>query len=128
MTDGPVRAVTRPILPSADLTVTAGFYARFGFVELGRWPQEYLILTDPHDIELHFWFNPDVTRWTNDVACWIGFDDPADALRLYAEWSSVAIAEPAVLNAPSQDGHLVEFQLIDVHGNLLRVGAPSAAR
>ena len=37
-------AVTIPILPSADFDVTAGFWADFAFAEVGRWPDEYLIL------------------------------------------------------------------------------------
>ncbi|MGZ4472866.1 MAG: hypothetical protein ACXVXM_12940 [Nocardioidaceae bacterium] len=123
-------AKTRPILPSADLAATAGFYARLGFAEAGRWPDEYAIVRGPHDIELHFWFDPDVTRWTNDVACWIGFDDPDDVRALHDEWATATLPEPATLNDVTDDGRLTEFQLIDPHGNLLRVGAlsRSAAR
>lgn len=119
-----MNAVTRPILPSADLSTTWAFYDRLGFAEIGRWPAEYLIVADDHDIELHFWCNPRVDRLTNDVACWIGFTDEADVHRLHADWAAVGVSEPAVLNPPTSIGHLTEFQLIDLHGNLLRVGAP----
>lgn len=119
-----MNAVTRPILPSADLAATSTFYGRLGFTELGRWPDEYLIIQDDHGIELHFWCNPRVDRWTNDVACWVGFADEADVRRLHADWAKVGVSEPAVLNPPESMGHLTEFQLIDLHGNLVRVGAP----
>jgi hypothetical protein len=121
-----VRATTRPILPSADLAATAACYAPLGFREVGLWPEEYLILAGPHDIELHFWCNPRVNRWTNDVACWVGFDRAADVRRLHAAWSRAQVSAPARLNAPSSMGHLVEFQLIDLFGNLVRVGALAA--
>lgn len=124
MPDDVGRAVTRPILPSADLAATSRFWSRLGFAEIGLWPGEYLIVRDPHDIELHFWHNRKVSRWTNDVACWVGFASPEQVRALYAIWSTVPIETPAVLNPPRAQGHLVEFQLIDPHGNLVRVGAP----
>jgi hypothetical protein len=123
-----VTAVTRPILPSADLAATSMFYARLGFAEIGRWPDEYLILRDDHDIELHFWCKPTVNRWTNDVACWIGFASEAAVHRLHGDWAAVGVPDPAVLNPPTSIAHLTEFQLIDLHGNLLRVGAPRTDR
>ena len=119
-----MKAVTRPILPSADLAATSQLYGRLGFVETGRWPGEYLIVADHHDIELHFWYHRQVSRWTNDVACWIGFADEVAVHALHADWAAVGVPGPAVLNPPTSVGHLTEFQLIDLHGNLLRVGAP----
>jgi catechol 2,3-dioxygenase-like lactoylglutathione lyase family enzyme len=116
-------AVTRPILPSGDLDRTDAFYGPLGFEVVGRWPDEYLILTGPDDIELHFWHKPDVSRWTNDVACWIGYPDVDALRRRHAAWAAVQIPEPATLNEPGDmSGHLVEFQLIDLFGNLLRLG------
>jgi hypothetical protein len=118
-------AVTRPILPSADLDATTAFYAPLGFDVRGHWPQEYLILAGPDAIELHFWQNPRVDRWTNDVACWVGYRSPADVQRRHDAWAAVGVAEPASLRDVDGAGPLVEFQLIDLHGNLLRVGAPA---
>lgn len=119
-------AVTRPILPSADLDATEAFYAGLGFAASGRWP-EYLIVAGPDGIELHFWHNPGVDRWTNDVACWIGYPSVEAVHRRYADWSTRPLSPPAQLNPPDDmAGHLVEFQLIDLFGNLLRVGAVKA--
>ena len=117
-------AVTRPILPSSDFDRAVAFYAPLGFEVVGRWPEEYLILSGPDGIELHFWYDPSVDRWTNDVACWIGYPDVDAVRRRHAAWAAVPIPAPATLNDPDDmSGHLVEFQLIDVFGNLLRVGA-----
>ena len=99
------------------------FYEPLGFNVLGRWP-DYLIISGPDGIELHFWHDPDVDRWTNDVACWIGYPSVNAVQRRHAAWSRAPLPEPAQLNEPNDmTGHLVEFQLIDVHGNLLRLGA-----
>lgn len=118
-------AVTRPILPSADLDATAAFYAPLGFAVDGHWEREYLILTGPDGIELHFWFNPGEDRWTNDVACWVGYPTAQQVHDRYRAWSATGVAAPADLRPPRDDGRLVEFQLIDLHGNLVRVGALS---
>lgn len=118
-------AVTRPILPSADLDATVAFYGPLGFVSTGHWPREYLILAGPDDIELHFWYRPTVDRWTNDVACWIGYRSTAELVARFEAWSSLGVPPLAHLRPPKDDGRLTEFPLIDLHGNLLRLGALS---
>ena len=120
--DGFATAVTRPILPSADFPATVAFYETLGFDVTGQWP-DYLIISGPDGIQLHFWHKPDVNRWTNDVACWIGYPSVNAVRRRHAAWSQVRVPPPAQLNEPLEAGHLVEFQLIDLHGNLLRIGA-----
>ena len=120
---GVMGAETIPILPSADFDLSASFWAEFGFVELGRWP-DYLILGHPQlEIELHFWLNSKVDRWTNDVACYVRFDSPDAAVACHAGWSRIAVPEPAVLSSPkSEPWGAVEFHVIDVNGNLVRFG------
>lgn len=117
-------AVTIPILPSADFDVTARFWTALGFAELGRWPAEYLILRhDDHAIELHFWYQADLDRWTNDVACYVRFPSRTEAEACHAGWPTVAVAEPARLSEPlPDDDGSVEFHVIDPHGNLVRLG------
>lgn len=119
-------ALTIPILPSADFDATAGFWAHLGFAEIGRWPAEYLILRhEPLAIELHFWSNPGVDRWTNDVGCYVRFDGPAEAAACRASWNGVELPAPGELS-PLRHGPAgppsVEFHVIDVHGNLVRLG------
>ena len=123
VTDALTTAVTRPILPSADLDATQAFYRTLGFDQSGRWP-DYLIIVGPDEIELHFSHKPDADRWTNDVACWIGYPSVRAVYRRYEDWSVLPLLPPAQLNSPDdRASHLVEFQLIDIHGNLLRLGA-----
>jgi hypothetical protein len=116
-------AVTIPILPSADFDVTAGFWSGLGFTETGRW-DDYLILRHAGlGIELHFWADPQVDRWTNDVACYVRFDTPQQAVDAHAGWATAPIPHPATLSAPQHESWgAVEFHVIDPHGNLVRLG------
>jgi hypothetical protein len=118
-------AVTIPILPSADFDVTSSFWAGFGFEEIGRWPGDYLIVRHQHlAIELHFWSDPSVDRWTNDVACYVRFDTPDEARQCHDGWRDVVVEEPARLSEPAEGPApgSVEFHVIDLHGNLVRLG------
>jgi hypothetical protein len=117
-------AVTIPILPSADLDVTSDFWAGLGFAETGRWPSEYLILRHAgFGIELHFWHDTDVDRWSNDVACYVRFDTPDQARAAHAAWAGEQIPEPAELSEPQEEpSGAVEFHVLDPHGNLVRLG------
>ena len=117
-------AIAIPILPSADFDRTAGFWALFGFAEAARWDAEYLILGHAEfGVELHFWYHPGVDRWRNDVGCFIRFDTVAEAQVCHAAWSPVEVPEPAVLNPLATDDRgAVEFQVIDLDGNLVRLG------
>lgn len=117
------RPTTIPILPSADLPATARFYAGLGFREAGHWPTEYLILVHEVGIELHFWMGDTVDRWTNDVACYVRFPTAADARALHDAWAAIGVPHPADLRPPRGTAYgLLEFALIDLHGNLVRVG------
>ena len=117
-------AVAIPILPSADFDVTACFWHDFGFRENGRWVDEYLVLRhDALGIELHFWFDPGVDRWTNEVACYVRFDSPDEALACHTGWAHLEVAHPAAFSSPDIRPHgATEFHVIDLHGNLVRFG------
>lgn len=117
-------AITIPILPSPDFDGTAMFWAEFGFREIGRWVDEYLILRhDELAIELHFWHDPDVDRWTNDVACYVRFDTPEEAIACHSGWSRIIVHHPATFHPPvTQPWGATEFNIIDPHGNLVRFG------
>lgn len=119
------RVETIPILPSADFDASSAFWAAFGFTEIGRWPDEYLIVRhQAMAIELHFWHDPGVDRWTNSVGCYVRFGSPAACLACHGGWAGVAVPAPASFSAPSPGPGpgSVEFHVIDIHGNLVRFG------
>ncbi|MCU1361707.1 MAG: hypothetical protein JWN99_2996 [Ilumatobacteraceae bacterium] len=118
-----VSAITIPILPSADFDVTATFWAMFGFAERGRFPDYLIVRHEELAIELHFWLSPTIERFTNDVACYVRFADPAEAIACHAAWADVVVPAPAAFNPPrAEPWGAVEFNIIDLHGNLVRLG------
>lgn len=126
MSDDPRRPVMIPILHSADLARTAAFYEGLGFAESGRWP-DYLIVTHPAGIELHATLDRTVDRWTNGLSCYVRFPDATAARAVHDAWAATAIAEPAELRTPwTTDYGLLEFALIDLDGNLVRIGGALA--
>lgn len=126
MSADPRGPVTIPILHSADLAAATTFYAGLGFAESARWP-DYLIVTHPAGIELHVGLDRAVDRWTNGLSCYIRFPDAAAARALHDAWAAAGVPAPAELRAPwTTDYGLLEFALIDLDGNLVRVGGTLA--
>ena len=112
---------TIPQLPTDDLDTTSEFYRRLGFVERGRWPNEYLIL-ERDDLELHFWFARSVDPLKNEASCYVRFDTAAEARDLYDQWAALGLERDDLRPPVETDYGLLEFALIDKHGNLLRIG------
>ena len=124
---GRVTAQTIPILPSPDFDERALFYAGLGFREEARFPGQYLILTHPTGIELHFWSNPALESHHNDAGCYVRFATAAEAVALHDRWAGSGL-EPGHLRPPVEtDYGLAEFALLDAHRNLVRVGGFIAA-
>ena len=120
MADKPQIKEAIPILPSLNLDETSGFYARLGFVEDSRWPDEYLIVSRD-DGEIHFWACDD-PELSKNSSCYVYVEDAA---ALYAEYLAEGIER---MKPPEQtDYDILEFSVIDPHGNLIRIGSESPA-
>jgi hypothetical protein len=120
MADKPQIRATIPILPSLNLDETAGFYARLGFTEQSRWPDEYLIVSRDGS-EIHFSVCTDPKMCENS-SCYLYVED---ATALYAEYLGRGIER--IEEPEPTDYDIVEFSLIDLHGNLIRIGSQVAA-
>ncbi|SHF26335.1 bleomycin resistance protein [Streptoalloteichus hindustanus] len=113
--------VTIPILPSPDLDATARFYATLGFTTQERHP-EYLLASRPDGAELHFYEQEKVDPKTDAGGCYLRFTSATEARSLHETWSALSL-DGARLDAPVEtDYGLLEFALVDPHGNLVRVG------
>jgi catechol 2,3-dioxygenase-like lactoylglutathione lyase family enzyme len=115
----PLKAI--PVLPAKDFDETAEFYGRLGFTEHSRYP-DYLILTRSEDLELHFWLNRSVDPYVNDVSCYVRWDTAAEARALHDEWATADIGADSLRAPVETDYGLLEFAMIDLNGNLLKVG------
>jgi catechol 2,3-dioxygenase-like lactoylglutathione lyase family enzyme len=115
-----------PQLPTDDFDATSQFYGRLGFVERARWPNEYLII-DREGLELHFWFAGSVDPLKNDFSCYVRFDKASEARDLYDTWAAAGLEEEDLRAPTATDYGLLEFALIDPHGNLMRIGGSLSA-
>jgi catechol 2,3-dioxygenase-like lactoylglutathione lyase family enzyme len=116
-----------PILPSADFERTIAFYRRLGFHVEVRYGDDYLIVMRD-DVGIHF--TPDaVDPLMNTHACFLYVTD-ADVL--HGEWTASGIEPDAASGSRLTDVEtapygLREFAVIDLDGNLVRVGSPLGA-
>lgn len=115
-------ATTIPVLPSSDFDATASFFARLGFAERGRWPDEYLIVDDGNGIELHFTFDPNVAAGGNDHTCYIRFDSADEGRALHDKWREAGLDSHHLHPPVSTDYGLLEFAVLDLDGNAIRIG------
>ncbi|MEV7396380.1 VOC family protein [Aeromicrobium sp. NPDC092404] len=117
-----------PILPSKDLRETLAFYEALGFENRGAPPEDwdYLILGRGNAV-LHFYADPDVDPLRTAASCYIYVED---ARQLYETWSGKVKAEPAsgsrIVAPVETDYGMWEFPVVDLSGNLIRVGSPTA--
>jgi len=117
-----------PILPSRDLAETLAFYEALGFENRGAPPEEwdYLIL-GRGDIWLHFYGDPRVDPRTTAASCYVYVDD-ADAL--HDAWRTVVAPDhrtgSRIVSPVDTDYGMREFAVVDLSGNLIRVGSQAS--
>ena len=125
-----------PIFPSSDLAATAAFYAVVGFVETGRFGDDYLTLVhEDAGMELHFYGAGKVKPKANDHAAYVRYETAAEATALHTRWNGITntpgfarvAGKMGRLHAMTDtDYNMSEFALLDLDGNLLRIGGPIA--
>lgn len=105
-----------PVLPSANFRETTRFYTDFlGFMLTGQYP-DYLIL-ERDNVSLHFWLCEDEGLFKIS-GCYI-YIEGIEAL--YEVCKKQGIVHPN--SSLQKTGYgIIEFAVLDVHGNLLRIG------
>jgi catechol 2,3-dioxygenase-like lactoylglutathione lyase family enzyme len=125
-----------PIFPSSDFDATTAFYAVLGFTQMDRFGDYYLLLGHPIGMELHFYGAGKVKPKSNDHAVYIRFDTADEADELHTKWNGITntpgfarvAGKTGRLNPISDtDYGLREFALLDLDGNLLRIGGRTPA-
>ena len=118
-----------PILPARDLAETRAFYERLGFQAAGWWPTTfggYAILRRG-DLSMHFFSFEDISPDQNYAQCYWRVND-VDAL--YAEFQAVGLSRSGIPRLdPVEDKPwgMREFAIVDLNGNLVRVGRQIAS-
>lgn len=107
---------TIPVLPSLNLDETIGFYTRLGFTLGSRHEDDYAILTRESQ-ELHFFLMGHLDAKESFFGCYWRVEDAA---ALYEEYATAGI--PNLHPVEIKPWGMLEFAVIDPHGNLIRIG------
>ncbi len=121
-----MHARTIPLLPSTDLRATAAFYAPLGFLAQYHAAEGYVLLKhrEQGGVELHFRTAPETDAHTNTHAAYLRVPDMAE-WRVEAEALALpGEGIPRLSAVASKPWGMIECELVDPDGNLLRVGQP----
>ncbi|MCQ4207852.1 MULTISPECIES: bleomycin resistance protein [Streptomyces] len=118
-----------PIMPSRDLALTISFYADLGFAVDGHYPDDGYLILRRDDVELHFFHAPDTDPLSTAHALYLRLDEGAHVVdALCEEWRATGLstdpyATPRLVEPDDTVYGMREFALVDLDGNLLRVGS-----
>ncbi|MDX1953291.1 MAG: VOC family protein [Verrucomicrobiota bacterium] len=112
-----------PILPSRSLENTLAFYRRLGFKGEIHGFGDYLILTRG-TIEIHFFTHKELVPAESSAGCYIRV---LDVDSIHCTFASAQLPKKGI---PRQDAiedkpwGMREFAVVDIDGNLIRIGQP----
>lgn len=107
---------TIPVLPTTDLDATIHFYSQIGFRVWSRHEGDYAILAREAQ-ELHFFLMTHLDPKDSFFGCYWRVDD---ARALHEEMAAMNL--PNLHPLEEKPWGMLEFALIDPHGNLIRIG------
>ena len=109
-----------PTLPMHDPAETRTFYEKLGFVcAYEQAPPDSFLFMIRDGVQLQFFEAPGIDGTIRDHTCYIYVDD------LQAWYRAFAAAKVGTLHPIEQKPWGVpEFVLVDLNGNMLRVGCP----
>ena len=113
---------TIPILPSRSIAATVDFYQRLGFKGGAHdHDKDYAILTKG-SIELHFFKHPTLVPEDSYAGCYVRV---VNVERIYQDFLASQLPQtgiPRVDPLENKPWGLREFAVLDLDGNLLRIG------
>ncbi len=115
-----------PILPSRSIAGTVAFYRQLGFEgDAHAYDSGYAILCRGA-IELHFFAHPALNPAENDAGCYLRVQDVQAIYRAFAAADLPAAGVPRMDALEAKPWGMKEFAVIDLDGNLIRVGQEMA--
>lgn len=111
-----------PILPSRDLDATSTFYQRLGFSEAARFEVEGYSIIVRDEVEVHFFCHPEHDPDTSEHGAFVRV---ADAMKLSESYELLNLPTegyPRFTKAENKPWGICELEVVDVDGNLLRMG------
>ncbi|MEV1019935.1 VOC family protein [Streptomyces sp. NPDC050264] len=118
-----------PIMPSRELSRTIAFYADLGFAADAHYPDDGYLILLRDEAELHFFHAPDTDPLSTAHAVYLRLGGGAHVVdALYEEWRSAGLspdpyATPRLVEPDDTVYGMREFAVVDLDGNLLRIGS-----
>ncbi len=113
---------TAAILPSKDFDATIAFYEAIGFKMTGRWGGSGYLILSMDNIEIHFFLHPNHVPETSCHGAYIRSDD-VDALSGHVVGLNLPKdGIPRAIPVEDKDWGMREMAIVDLDGNLLRIG------
>jgi len=114
--------VAIPVLPSRDLEETAQFWAKLGFEEVFRYPEEGYSILRNGAFEVHFFRWAELDPTSNFSSCYLRVADVDAWYGRFARAELPARGMPSLGGIEKKFYNMREFRLVDPDGNLVRVG------
>jgi catechol 2,3-dioxygenase-like lactoylglutathione lyase family enzyme len=113
-----------PILPCKSIDATAAFYKTLGF-EAKIWgaPYHYAILTRD-TVEIHFFTQPDLDPARSSAGCYVRVLNVNETFRAFSNAQLSATGIPRIDKIEDKPWGMREFAIVDLNGNLIRIGQP----
>ena len=112
-----------PTLPARDIDETIAFYSPLGFEAVYRTPDpEGYVILRRISVEIHFFRWPDLDPAANYSGCYLRVTDVDRFYRDFAGARLPARGIPSLSGIEKKFFGMREFRVVDVNGNLLRVG------
>ena len=111
-----------PILPSSNFERTKRYYKLLGFRTAYEYPEYGYLILDRDEVELHFFAAPQHVAKTSNHGVFIRVDDANALSREFEALDLQKTGNPGFGKAENKDWGICELTIIDVDGNLLRMG------
>ena len=109
-----------PTLPMRDSAETRAFYEKLGFVcAHENDPPDSFLFMIRGGVQLQFFGAPGIDGEIRDHTCYIYTDDIDDMYRAFA-----AAKVGKLMPIEKKPWGVPEFVLVDINGNMLRIGCP----
>ena len=111
-----------PILPSRSFEKTIEFYEPLGFKKMAVFEAEGYLILQREKVELHFFRHLEHIKEQSDHGAFVRVDNAKVLSDQYATLNLASEGIPRVTRAEHKPWGICEFAVVDVDGNLLRIG------
>lgn len=114
-----------PIFPSRDFAQTRAFYQPLGFQTVAEFAEDGYLILQRDAVELHFFHAENHVPASSDHGAYVRVSDAAALSAELAPRVPQRAGIPRLIPAEDKPWGMREMAIIDIDGNLLRLGHPT---